>query len=80
MRRIIVHWKQIPNIINQRLTKRSSNKENFLKTKNESELKIKVSDYYDKTNMKTKEQKTKKNNKNRRKRNIICNNPYQQFS
>ena len=33
--------KQIPNINNQRLNKRSSNEENFLKTKNDYDFTVK---------------------------------------
>ena len=40
--------KQIPNIINQRLNKRSSTEENFLKTKDEYENIIKKCGYDDK--------------------------------
>ena len=64
--------KQIPNIIDQRLNKRSSNEENFLKTKLDYELIMNKCGYNDKHNFETTEQKTKTNNKNKRKGNIIC--------
>ena len=67
--------KQIPNIINQRLNKRSSNKENFLKTKHNYKLLMKKCGYNDKINFEKTEQKTKTNNKNKRKQNIIWYNP-----
>ena len=63
--------KQIPNIINQRLIKRSSNEENFLKTKNDYESIMKKCAYDDKLNFEKTEQKTETNNKNERKRKVI---------
>ena len=67
--------KQIPNIINQRLNKRSSNEENFLKTKQDYELIMKKCGYNDKLNFEKPEQKNKTKNKNKRKRKIIWYNP-----
>ena len=67
--------KQIPNIINQRLNKRSSNEENFLKTKKDYELIMKKCGYNDKLNFEKTEQKTKTINKNKRKRKVIWYNP-----
>ena len=51
--------KQIPNIINQRLNKRSSNEENFLKTKQDYELIMKKCGDNDKLNFEKPEQKNK---------------------
>ena len=45
--------KQIPNIINERLNKRSSKEENFLKIKDEYELIMKNVDIMINLNMKT---------------------------
>ena len=45
--------KQIPNIINQRLNKRSSNEEKFLKTKHDYELIMKKFGYNEKLNFET---------------------------
>ena len=58
-------------IINQRLNKRSSNEENFLKTKQDYEIIMKKCGYKDILNFETTEQKNKTTNKNKRKRNII---------
>ena len=66
---------QIPKIINKRLNKRSSNEENFLKTKQDYELIMKKCGYNDKLNFETTEQKNKTTNKSKRKRNIIWYNP-----
>ena len=51
--------KQIPNIINQRLNKRSSNEENFLKTKNDYKLIMKKCGYNDKLNFEKQSKKLK---------------------
>ena len=51
---------QLPNIINQRLNKRFSNEENFLKTKNDYELIMKKCDYNDKLNYQKKSKKLKR--------------------
>ena len=66
---------QIPKIINQQLNKRSSNEENFLKTKQDYEPTMKKCGYNDKLNFETTEQKNKTTNKSKRKRNIIWYNP-----
>ena len=49
--------KQIQKIVNQRLNKRSSSKEKFLKTKHDYELIMKKCGYNDKLNFETTEQK-----------------------
>ena len=67
--------KQVTNIINKRLCKRSSNEENFLKTENDYELIMKNCGYKYKLNFEKAEHKTKTNNKNKRKRNVILCNP-----
>ena len=67
--------KQIPNIINERLNKRSSKEENFLKIKDEYELIMKKCGYNDKLKYEDSVQKPKNNSKHKRKRNIIWYNP-----
>ena len=57
--------RQIPNLVNQRLNKRSSNEENLLKTNNDYEITMKKCGYNDKLNFEKTEQKTKTNNKNK---------------
>ena len=57
------------------LNKRSSNEENFLKTKNDYELIIKKCAYDDRLNYEKTEHKTKTNDENKRKRNVIWNKP-----
>ena len=67
--------KQNPNIINERLNKRSSKEENFLEIKNEYELIMKKCGYDDKLKYENYMQKPKNNPKQKRKRNIIWYNP-----
>ena len=67
--------KQIPNIINERLNKRSSKEENFLKIKDEYELIMKKCGYNNKLKYEDSVQKPKNNPKHKRKRNIIWYNP-----
>ena len=66
--------KQIPNIINQRLNKRSSKEENFLKTKDEYEKIMKKCGYDNKLKFEKPEQQPN-NQKHKRKRNVIWYNP-----
>ena len=67
--------KLIPNIINQRLNKRSSKEENFLKIKDEYETIMKKCGYDNKLKFEKHEQQPKTNQKHKRKRNVIWYNP-----
>merc|ERR1712240_404487 len=67
--------KQIPKIINQRLNKRSSKEEHFLKIKDEYETIMKKCGYDNKLKFEKPEQQPNSNQTNRRKRNVIWYNP-----
>ena len=67
--------KQIPNIINQRLNKRSSKKENFSKIKDEYETIMKKCGYDNKLKFEKPKQQPKTNQKHKRKINLIWYNP-----
>ena len=67
--------KQIPNIINDRLNKRSSTQENFLKVKSDYESIMEKCGYKEKLHYKNSEQKSQNTSKRKRKRNIIWYNP-----
>ena len=67
--------KQIPNIINDRLNKRSSTEENFLKVKRNYESIMGKCGYKEKLNYKSSEQNTQNTPKRKRKRNITLYNP-----
>ena len=59
--------KQIPNIINDRLNKRSSTEENFLKVKSDYESIMEKCSYKEKLHYKNSEQNTQNTSKRKRK-------------